>query len=169
MSEIRELYRSDSTVLGSCNNLLFVFGLQVPVQRDFETLVRIGCQAMPKQWPSGLALLLCARAGVRPPDKEQRERVTAVLKQLGPNLRAMAFVVHGQGFLPAAARSVFAGASLALRSDYPIKVFSDTPAGIAWLVSKMAGQDGARFDQVTLVESANSIVNASIPPSASAP
>lgn len=161
--QIREVYRSETTIVGTSNNILFVFAFTSPQRQDIDIVANI-FETMAAQWPSGLGFMFCARAGVRPPDQELRERVMGVVKKVSPNLRAMGWVVLGQGFMPAAVRSIFAALMLGIRAKYPTKVFSEVEPGIAWIAAQLEGHDGARFDQTALAGRAAAIVAASIPP-----
>jgi len=156
--EITEHFRSEGSVVASCNNVLMVFALAAPSGKDFDALVDAGIRVLPARWPSGYGVMLCVGRGVRPPDRAGRERAVSALRRLGPRTRAMACVVLGQGFGAAAVRSVMSAAGLAIRSDYETKVFDSTTTALTWLTRRLEGTDGASFNNLVLCENVRRIV-----------
>jgi hypothetical protein len=82
-------------------------------------------------------------------------------------MKGMAWVLLGEGFMPAAARSVLAAKTVAIRTEYPMKVFSDLLAGLSWLTGELEGVGGARFDAIALADHASKIVRGAEPGPAS--
>lgn len=60
----------------------------------------------------------------------------------------------------AAARSVLAAVTIAMRSEYPMKAFSDLSAGLSWGSRYLEDIDGARLDAVALADHSAKAVRA---------
>lgn len=160
---ITELYRSESSIIGHCNNILMLFATEVPTDSDLAAL-RGELANLAQRWKSGCGFLLCLRADTRPPEPGMRDRIVATLRQMAPRLNALGCVVLGEGFMASAKRSVIAALLLGMRSDHPTKVFSDVGTGVRWLTAQLGGADGSAFDESMLVGKVEEIAVASVPP-----
>jgi hypothetical protein len=66
-------------------------------------------------------------------DAGTRDLVAALVSDAKTHLLGMAQVVLGDGFGAASVRSVLSGIQLAVRPDYPIRIFPTTDAARPWL------------------------------------
>lgn len=66
-------------------------------------------------------------------DAGSRERVEAVMAEAKSHLLGMAQVICGDGFGAASVRSVLLGIQLAVRPDYPVRIFGDVGSAQPWL------------------------------------
>lgn len=158
--EIVERYRSNTTQLCSCDNILLAFAREAPGEADLAALSSQG-MALAARWPAGIGFMLCVLPSCKPPQPEVRSRMVAALKTIAPPTKAMSCVILGEGFLASAKRSVFAALTLALRPGYPIKVFNDVSVGVQWLASHVDGCDGVELEQTVLTERARELADAS--------
>lgn len=65
--------------------------------------------------------------------EEAREASHALQKRWATLMRCSAYLVEGEGFLPAAVRTMTAGMALVTRSPYPVRVFRDIVATSQWV------------------------------------
>ncbi|MDQ3031127.1 MAG: hypothetical protein M3Y87_01825 [Myxococcota bacterium] len=65
--------------------------------------------------------------------EEAREASHALQRKWGAQMRCSAYLVEGEGFLPAAVRTMTAGMALVTRSPYPVRVFRDIVAVSSWV------------------------------------
>jgi len=68
-----------------------------------------------------------------PPDARYRRELELFYARLAPYLHGVAFVVRGQGFSGAAARSVLTGLNLIARRPYATTVVSTLPDACGWI------------------------------------
>lgn len=77
-------------------------------------------------------LFIVTHEGATAPDSEARQ----ILTRLGTRMkgaRACAFVSLGSGFGASVMRSVMTGMVMLARPDFPVQVFSEVTAAVAWL------------------------------------
>lgn len=65
--------------------------------------------------------------------EEARDASTSLQRKWGEAMRCSAYLVEGDGFLPAAVRTMTAGMALVTRSPYPVRVFRDLPSCAEWV------------------------------------
>ncbi len=80
-------------------------------------------------------VVVMAIPGSTPPDEPARREILAALAALGPQLRAMAWVVEGRGPLQIAARTFLRGVARLVPVAGPSKVTGDLRAAIAWALA----------------------------------
>ncbi len=66
-------------------------------------------------------------------DSGLRKAVEVALKDASSGLMGMAQIIAGEGFGAASVRSVLPGIQLAVRPNYPIRLFGDTDTACTWL------------------------------------
>jgi hypothetical protein len=74
-------------------------------------------------------------------DAGSRELVEAVMSDAKGRLLGMAQVITGDGFGAASLRSVLSGTQLAVRPDYPVRVFGDIRTAQPWLEELLVTAD----------------------------
>ena len=74
-------------------------------------------------------------------DTGSRDLVEAVMADAKTHLIGMAQVVLGDGFGAASVRSVLSGIQLAVRPDYPVRVFADVESARPWLEELLVGAE----------------------------
>ncbi|MCZ7679923.1 MAG: hypothetical protein M5U28_14650 [Sandaracinaceae bacterium] len=87
-------------------------------------------------------LVVIEPTAMLPPDDEDRSNSVSALKQSSPDVHATAWVVLGEGFKAAMARSAISGWNLVSRPPGPTKVFATVADAAAWL-SNQAGSASA--------------------------
>ena len=88
-----------------------------------------------RQWPKGfvaLALIHSKNAPSLPPDV--RAEAQKLSREPAANMRAIAQVIYGSGFVAAAVRSIATGMVLLSRSRKPTKIFGTLERASTWLV-----------------------------------
>jgi serine/threonine-protein kinase len=91
------------------------------------------------RYPAGLGCLVIIDAQSPAPDAEVRREIDQVLADLSPCLRALAWVVLGDGFQAAAVRAVLTGLPLGRPRSYPTKIASDLRSALAWALPLLEG------------------------------
>jgi hypothetical protein len=84
--------------------------------------------------PGGSAFITVLRSDTPPPTEEARARIRKVLANFGEVVTAGGMVIEGKGFVAATFRSVLSMVVLAIRPNYPFKIFADLREGIDWAV-----------------------------------
>jgi hypothetical protein len=87
-------------------------------------------------------LTVIEASAIAPASDRERSDSLAALKRSSPIVHATAWVVLGEGFKLALARSVIAGWNLVTRPPGPTKVFSTVAEGVAWLARQQGGGAG---------------------------
>jgi hypothetical protein len=65
--------------------------------------------------------------------EEARDASTSLQRRWAEHMHCSAYLVEGEGFLPAAVRTMTAGMALVTRSPYPVRVFRELPPCAAWV------------------------------------
>jgi hypothetical protein len=103
-------------------------------------LQREAIEHVAARYPGEAGILCIIEPTSEPPPQELREAAASLLTRLGPQLRAVAFVVEGSGFRAAMIRGVLSGIELLRRSTYPTRYFADVGRAAAWVASETGGQ-----------------------------
>lgn len=85
-----------------------------------------------------IGILVVVPAGIPVSPDAARRRAVALLRELSGSVIAIALVIEGVGFGPAAVRSMFTGLAMLLRHPWSWKMFADAGRAAGW----MAGQLG---------------------------
>ena len=81
-------------------------------------------------------------------EEDARETSMRLQKRWAPHIRALAYLVEGMGFLPAAVRTLTAGLHLVTRAPYPLKVFRDAGELSGWVASEDGPPSAVVIDAV---------------------
>lgn len=100
-------------------------------QNHRELAERMRAHAASHDGPVACVVVM-AIPGSTPPDEPARREILAALGALGPQLRAMAWVVEGRGALQIAARTFLRGVVRLVPVACPAKVSGDLRAALAW-------------------------------------
>ena len=103
-----------------------------------------------KRWPAGVGTISVMESTSYSGQVTHDEREEMAKMSRDYAARAVALVIEGTGFRPAAIRTMLAGLYLVSRPTYPRRIFDTVDHGIGWLVpSASAGIAGA-VDDATL-------------------
>jgi hypothetical protein len=102
-----------------------------------------------KNSPDGSAFIAVLRADTPPPAEPARRLIKRVFSEFAQVVSAGAMVIEGEGFVAATFRSVLSMIVLALRPNYPFKIFANLHDGSEWVL-KYVGPAG-RVSEVELV------------------
>lgn len=149
LEEIDVFYRSDSSVVGSCGNMLLIGAMDAPTLEDVKAVERLGTQ-LAEQWTSGFGILLTIPAAVSPPQGDARNNVTQIMRSLAPHMRCLGAAILGEGFGAAAKRSVISFLMMALKTDCPSKSFSTPDEAVEWVADKCEDGSEVRFHRANL-------------------
>jgi hypothetical protein len=94
-----------------------------------------------KNSPEGSAFITVLRADTPPPAEPARKLIKRVFAEFGQVVSAGAMVIEGEGFVAATFRSVLSMIALALRPNYPFKIFANLHDGSEWVL-KYVGPSG---------------------------
>lgn len=83
--------------------------------------------------PGEAAILCVIEPTSEPPPQALRQAASALLSELGPKLRCVAYVIEGSGFRAAMIRGVLSGIELVRRSSYPARYFATVAQAAAWV------------------------------------
>lgn len=89
---------------------------------------------MQENSPEGSAFIAILRADTPPPSEAARVLIKRTLAEFGQVAKAGAMVIEGKGFVAATFRSVLSMLMLAIRPDYPFRIFDDVGEGCTWLL-----------------------------------
>ena len=90
-----------------------------------------------RKWPKGFVGLALIRSANATLSAEVRAEAEKLSTGASPNLKAIAQIIYGSGFVAAAIRSVATGMILLARSQRPSKIFGTLESGATWLVPYM--------------------------------
>jgi hypothetical protein len=88
--------------------------------------------------PGGSAFVIVLRSDTPPPTEDARTRIRQVLREFGVVVKGGCIVIEGKGFVAATLRSVLSMIILAIRPNYPFKIFADLKEGIDWALGRIA-------------------------------
>jgi hypothetical protein len=91
--------------------------------------------------PEGSVFITVLRADTPPPAEPARRLIKRVFSEFGQVVSAGAMVIEGEGFVAATFRSVLSMIALALRPNYPFKIFANLHDGSEWVL-KYVGPSG---------------------------
>jgi hypothetical protein len=91
--------------------------------------------------PDGSAFIAVLRADTPPPAEPARRLIKRVFAEFAQVVSAGAIVIEGEGFVAATFRSVLSMIVLALRPNYPFKIFANLHDGSEWVL-KYVGPSG---------------------------
>ncbi len=120
--------------------------LVVIVWRGATTLERArGVTALVRQrtlahQARGIGMAIVLEPSSSPPDAGARALLASAMRETGPHIRGVAYVVTHVGFGGAAIRSAITGLSLIAREPYSTQVFSEPDRAAAWLAARMGGE-----------------------------
>jgi hypothetical protein len=140
-----EIWASDEGhavgALGSVFVSVWRLGSTVPRLKRLAELE----QRVADRSPEGLVAVTVMEASAfdKPIGAEERAEASAIAKRFVERTRAGIYVIEGEGFRVALARSVIAGITLFSRARFPTKVVSTVPAGATWLASTLPALDAA--------------------------
>lgn len=122
-----------------------------------------------RKWPKGfvaLALIHSKNAPSLPPDV--RAEAQKLSREPAENMRAIAQVIYGSGFVAAAVRSIATGMVLLQRSKKPTKIFGTLENAATWLVPHMNAlpEPADKITDTTLVRAVREIVEHAAPKNA---
>lgn len=75
---------------------------------------------------------ILAQNSSRMPDADARKEAEVVAKRHSHAIAVSAHIVEGDGFLAAITRAMLSGINLAVRTPYPVKVFSSVDDSMPW-------------------------------------
>lgn len=91
-----------------------------------------------------IAVAFWVHPETRPPDRDTREGVSAVISGLRGRMLALAGIVEGSGLGATSRRTLMRAVFSMTRLDGPAQVFSDRRSAASWLAEAMPGEhDGA--------------------------
>jgi len=85
--------------------------------------------------PGGSAFVTVLRSDTPPPTEEARVLIKRVFRSFGEVVKAGAMVIEGKGFVAATFRSVLSMILLALKPNYPFKIFASIEEGLAFALN----------------------------------
>ncbi len=92
--------------------------------------------------PGGIGALVIIPKGAKPPPEAQRKVIHSALLRLSTSVRALAWVIEGDGFAAAATRGVLMGLALYGRRSYPTHVSATIRDAFGWL-ARTLGRDAS--------------------------
>jgi hypothetical protein len=106
-----------------------------------------------KNSPDGSVFIAVLRADTPPPAEPARKLIKRVFAEFAQVVSAGAMVIEGEGFVAATFRSVLSMIVLALRPNYPFKIFANLHDGTDWVL-KYVGAAGrvSTVDLLSAVE-----------------
>jgi hypothetical protein len=96
-------------------------------------LQRDAIEQVAHRYPGDAAILCIIEPTSEPPPQALREAASALLNQLAPRLRCVAYVIEGTGFRAATIRGVLSGIELVRRSAYPARYFASVADAAVWI------------------------------------
>jgi hypothetical protein len=95
---------------------------------------------MAEQRAGGIGIAVVVEPKAPPPEADVRPLFTAAMRECGPRIRGVAYVVPAGGFRGAAVRAAITGLSLVAREPYPTHVFAESERAAAWIAERL-GED----------------------------
>jgi len=108
-----------------------------PVNAERFSIQRESIERVAREYPGEAAVLCIIEPASEPPSQELREAASAMLTQLAPRLRCVAYVVEGTGFRAAAVRGVLCGIELIRRNPYTARYFATVEQATTWMDSDL--------------------------------
>jgi hypothetical protein len=138
------LAASPDWVVGRCREVVvIVWRAPLTVERTQRVTAYMKAAAAEE---SRLGVVVVIEPGVPGPPPEVRAALLGAMRELGPKLVALAYLVTAEGFVGAAVRAVISGLGLMSRDRYPTRVFQGAPEVAAWMAPKLdAGQASAQI------------------------
>lgn len=161
-------FRSEATIIGTCENLVLIFADASPAATDIAAFTDITTE-LARRWPSGIGLLLIANGDASPPSAEARRAITDAIRTASPSILGFAAAIVGEGFGVAAIRSIFAALMMAARNPFQSKSFPDVAGALGWLTRELDGKDRARIDTASLLKNAERLRRGSLRPGTNTP
>ena len=93
-----------------------------------------------QRYPGGVGGLTVIPATGRPPSEENRQAIKQAYGRVSGHLKAMCWMVDGQGFRAATIRAALAGLRLLLQPPFPTKVAANLNEGVPWLFSQLKNE-----------------------------
>jgi hypothetical protein len=91
--------------------------------------------------PEGSVFITVLRSDTPPPTEPARKLIKRVFSEFAQVVTAGAMVIEGEGFVAATFRSVLSMIVIALRPNYPFKIFANLHDGSEWVL-KYVGPAG---------------------------
>lgn len=107
-----------------------------PTLKDFERQ-QLAITNVVQQHPGKCLFLCCIEPSSPKPPPEAQDKITAMFKQFGRNLGAVAYVVEGAALRSAFVRSVMTGITMVKGTAQPMKFFPDIASAESWLRSEV--------------------------------
>lgn len=131
----------DGLALGDVANLFIVIW-RGPVTRPRFNIQRDGLREAVKRHSEGAGMLCVIEPTATPPDDELRRASADMIRELQAQLRCVACVVEGTGFVHALGRSALSGMALLLgRRSVPVSVFATVGAAATWMAPHVSIHD----------------------------
>jgi hypothetical protein len=122
----------------------------IPLPRYDEIETAMLAQA--KSHPTGITCLVILPVGARPPAQDVKDRVKSLLGQLGPSLRALAYLIEDSGFKAVAARTALIAMKVFSARPYPIVVETSMESVLDKLLPKIKGSTTAAQGPTTIIQ-----------------
>lgn len=133
-SAVRCLHADEELVLGELQSACIAVWRSKPTFSNFQ-LQRESLTKLARRAPGQAVLLCVVEADCKPPDDSVRKASSEMVSELGANLRRVACVIEGSGFLAAITRSVLSGMQLLVRSGTDVKFFRSVTDAVLWMRS----------------------------------
>ena len=134
---LRTLYTDAERSLHAYQNVLVSIESVEPTLDTIERLNK-AVQAAARLHPKGVGFLVVIHSDAKPPNDEARDQIKKALPVMGSNMKGVAYVMQGEGFLASAKRSVLTLIMTTARFSFPFKVFSGVHEASTWLFRTMA-------------------------------
>jgi hypothetical protein len=126
------LDKGENHLFGTWHNVFVILWRDIAT---LETMKRVGgfSRQLDRRFTDGYCALAVLSMKSLRMDSEMREEASRLTNNPGPNLKAIAQVIHGTGLGAATTRMIASGLNLVRRSKTPSKLFDDIPAAVRWL------------------------------------
>ncbi|HEY2509690.1 MAG TPA: hypothetical protein VGI39_02420 [Polyangiaceae bacterium] len=119
-------------LVGLWQNVLVLAFRNLPTVEQLESLARIQ-REVAERFPSGYAAIALLPGLSRPLDGSVRESALALTSASPAELRGVAMVIDGRGFLAATTRSMATGIVLLTRPRWPVRIFPGVEPAAVWV------------------------------------
>ena len=150
-------YRDPQHVLAVYQNTILTYSGDAPNPEYLDAWART-VEQLSTRFPAGLLVMTIIDRHTRAPDDHSRARIRNTVLRHADAIKALTYVVEGEGFGAAAIRSALSLISMAARYPFPQKVFGYVEDAVPWLLSCSTHRAAERaFDSTKLIELARSL------------
>jgi hypothetical protein len=149
-------YIDSDHCISICGDAVLSFSLKPPTPRFLEAWSRTMAEVVARSNAS-VVVLIIIDGNARPPDDAAKKAIAQTVTRHGKRIRALAYVIEGQGFAAAAVRSAVSLISLLARYPFPQRAFKRTDEAAAWAVRQMTAGSAASLDVTAIAAQAEAM------------